>query len=1053
MPDTSPGFAPPAEPTAMPQTSLLHKLVEQQVDRSTYSEAFRCGDEVVSYGGLDELANRIAHRLLADGVRPEDRVAICLRRGPNLIATILGVLKAGACYVPIDPAYPASRISYLARDSRARLVITERELASRVSEVRTVRCIDDLDLATAPAHRPDVRVDPRCLAYIIYTSGSTGRPKGVAIEHRSAAALLRWARDAFPWPQLDGVLAATSVCFDLSVFEIFAPLAWGGRFVLVPDVLQILRLPPDAKVRLVNTVPSAMSELLGVGGLPADLAIVCLAGEALTSALVERVGRLPHVRRILNLYGPSEDTTYSTCAELESADPGTPSIGAPLPGTRAYVLDEQLRPVPPGAVGELFLAGAGLARAYFGRPAETASRFLPDPFDRTPGGRMYRTGDRVRQRTDRQLAFVGRTDEQVKVRGYRIELGEVAAALQAVPGIRQAAATVVTGPGGDTRLVGYVVGDAVVDRAAVVAHLRTRIPGHLIPAHIVGLATLPTTPNGKVDRAALPPPQWSTGTRAVGTSTPSGEDEVHATSSAVWQELLGVWPGRTDDFFALGGDSLSATRAISRLRSRLHADLAVGALFEHPTFDSFTAHVRAAPRRPARPASITRAVAGPLSFGQQRLWFLDQLTPEGTAYLITAVVEVRSMGTAAQLEAALGDVVARHEAFRTSFHWRGDAPMRQAHPRATVPVTRVAVAATVDLQEQLRHVAADTAATPMDLETAPLLRCRIVVVAGRPVALVFTTHHIVFDAWSLNVFVRELGSCYERRIQGSPLAPTGSYATVDAGTRQREWLASAAGRAALDAMVASLRTAPHFLALPTDRPRPVDRGHSGAFLLSALPASAANAASAIARRHGATLYMVGLAAFAALLGTWSGQGQMVIGTAFAGRTDLATEEHIGCFVNTVALCIDARPDLGFGVLLAQVRETALFGLAHQDVPFEKVVERLQLPRTTGHQPLVQVAFGVQNTAPATYEGATVGLRAWEVQSQDARLDLTLWLEQKDSQVEALWTYSTELFGPATVARLHHRFGHLLAAAVEDEHRPITELVADSDQTYRDKERR
>lgn len=490
----------------------LHRMVAAQAARTPEAEAVRHTDRTWSYRDLDEAANRLARVLLARGVSREDRVGVCLPRTPELVVALLAVLKAGACYVPLDPAYPPARVAFMAADSGARLVLTRADLADRFPDLAVP--IDRLDLP-GDGTDPAVPTTPTDLAYVIYTSGSTGRPKGVAIEHRSASVLMHWIRQTFDDTELGGLLAATSVCFDLSVFEIFGPLCWGGRVLLVDDVLALAapgvdRLP----VTLVNTVPSAMGELLTADALPASVRTVCLAGEPLTAALAARVWSRPHVRRLCNLYGPSEDTTYSTWAEVPP-DSGDPPIGRPLPQTRAYVLDPEGRPVPPGDPGELHLAGAGVARGYLDRPEETRARFLPDPF--RPGERMYRTGDRVRLRPDGQLAYLGRLDEQVKLRGYRIELGEVSARLAALPGVREATAAVRKGPSGDPLLVGYLVGER---RDDVRARLAGVLPAPLVPATVVWLDRLPTLPNGKVDRSALPsPPSAATPGPAPGRST------------------------------------------------------------------------------------------------------------------------------------------------------------------------------------------------------------------------------------------------------------------------------------------------------------------------------------------------------------------------------------------------------------------------------------------------------------------------------------------------------------------------------------------------------
>jgi amino acid adenylation domain-containing protein len=983
--------------------ALVHSLLTRQAALTPDAVAFHSGKTALSYGELDARSNRLAHSLLAAGVRVEDRVGIFLNRGPDLIVSLLAVLKAGGCYVPLDPAYPPERVGFMVADSAARLIITADSVRAELPATSaTVLRPTATDLAAFPTHAPAVEMTPGNLAYLIYTSGSTGRPKGTAIEHRSTVALLRWVREAFTDEELSGVLAATSVCFDLSVFEIFGPLAWGGRFILVPDVLALATLDTAAGVRLVNTVPSAMSELLAAEAIPDGVRTVCLAGEPLTAALADRVWRLPSVRRLLNLYGPSEDTTYSTWAEVPAGS-GPPPIGRPLPGTTAYVLDEARTPVPPGDSGELYLAGVGLARGYLNRPEETTARFLPDPFD--PGARMYRTGDHVRLRPDGQLEFLGRLDDQVKIRGYRIELGEVRAALSECDGVRDAAVRVVPGPSGDPRLVGYVTG---ADPASVLARLRRGLPGYLVPSRLVHMERLPTTPNGKVDHSALPAPRWD-----EGGAKPEDADEATAAVVRVWRDVLGTLDSGLS-FFAQGGDSLQATRVVTRLRAELGIRLPLTAVFEQPTIPELADAVRRA--APARPPARTTVGSRrhPLTSAQRRLWFLRQLRPDDDSYLGTFHLRFDRPIDVPALTAALGDVVAQHDALRTSFHLDSDTPVQEIHPE--VPV-RLGDPRTIDLTE------------------APLARFEL---AEDGCTVVARIEHIVFDGWSFGVLVRDLGRCYQDRLAGRrpesrELTPAPEFAA-----RQREWLGSAEGEAALTELATRLTGAPPLLALPTDFPRLATANTAGGHLVTTMDGAAIRE---FARHNEVSPYMVGLAGFAATLATWSTQDDLVIGSAFSGRTSADEEEAIGCFVNTVPLRLRVTPDLSFRALLARVRAEAVFAAGHQDVPFERVVDRLRVPRTLAGNPLVQVAFGVQNAGRPAYRGDQVAIEGTEIEPDHARLDLTLWLEDR-AELTALWTYRTDLFRPDTIADLQRRYAALLRRALTEPDRSIAEITGD-----------
>ncbi|MFI5836251.1 amino acid adenylation domain-containing protein [Micromonospora sp. NPDC051300] len=1032
----------------------LHLMVVAQAARTPDAEAVRHGDTALSYRDLDRAANRLARVLLARGVGRGDRVGVCLPRTPELVVALLAVLRAGAAYVPLDPAYPAARVAFMTADSGARLVLTTADLAGRFPGPTVLT--DRLD-PTGDGTDPAVPVTPDDLAYVIYTSGSTGRPKGVAIEHRSAAVLLHWVRQTFDDTELGGMLAATSVCFDLSVFEIFGPLAWGGRVLLVDDVLALAapgahRLP----VTLVNTVPAAMGELLTAGALPPTVRTVCLAGEPLTAALAARVWARPQVRRLCNLYGPSEDTTYSTWAEVPP-DGGDPPIGRPLPGTRAYVLDPDGRPVPPGEAGELYLAGAGLARGYLDRPAETEARFRPDPF--RPGERMYRTGDRVRLRPDGQLAYLGRLDDQVKLRGYRIELGEVAARLAALPGVREATAAVRPGPSGDPLLVGYLVGER---RDDVRARLAEALPAPLVPAAVVWLDRLPTLPNGKVDRAALPAPDLGS------TASPGAFDGTAALVAAVWRDLLGVAAGGPDDdFLALGGDSLLAVRCATRLADVTGRRVDPGDLFAHPTVAALAAHLDAlapagdepADRRDPEPPAATTAPGsaaagspagdGPaaLSAAQRRFWFLHRLDPADTSYLLAFAVRFAAPLETARLTRALHRVVDRHPALRTVFPAGPDGPAQVVRPDARPDLVVAPADPGVRLDARLDRLAAEATGVPMDLAVGPLLRAYLLPDhAGRAEALLLVVHHAVADDWSFGVLVRDLAESYDD--PDAPAEPVPGPAVLAAA--QHAWLAGPAGRRATDELLDELRDAPTLLEVrkgPLLTPA-VEQGPSvnnparrGAALRTTVDARTAAAVRELARTRRASLHMVGLAAFAALLGAETGRDDLLVGVAFAGRTSVAAERGIGCHVNTLPLRLRPAPDRSFADLLAEARRATLFAAARQDVPFDRLVERLRPDRRPDRNPLVQVAFGVQNAPPARHRSVAGGeFTGVELTPDAARLDLTLWLDDRRAGLEALWTYRTDLFDHDTVAAWHRRLTALLRTAAEDPRRSLADCA-------------
>ncbi len=583
--------------TAAPRhgDACLHDFFEAQAARTPDAVALVCGEDSLTYRELECRANQLARYLRSQGVRPEVLVGVCLERSADLVISLLAILKAGGAYVPLDAAYPHQRLAFILADSQARMVITSSNLADRIGQWNgQVLCLDRAGDALRTDHaddRSDRRACPSNLAYIIYTSGSTGQPKGVAIEHRSAVALMHWARATYSDEELGGVLAATSVCFDLSIFELFAPLSWGGRVVLVDNALALADLAPEARVRLVNTVPSAMGELIRLGGLPGSVRTVNLAGEPLSTTLVDAIYSQGNVERVMDLYGPSEDTTYSTATLRRAGEPAT--IGKPIRNTRAYILGEDLQPVPVGAIGELHVAGAGLARGYLHKADMTAERFLPDPFSREAGARMYRTGDLGRFRPDGNIEFLGRVDHQVKIRGFRIELGEIEAAMVAHPAVREAVAAV-TSQADDMRIVGYYVADdgQPVDERHLREYLAGRLPAYMVPTGFVELPSLPLTPNGKIDRKALP--AWKAEASSDDAQT-GPRDDLERKIAECWQDLLQVEAiGVDDNFFELGGHSLLATQVVSRLRQTFDMALSLRSLFDAPTVAGLARVIREA---------------------------------------------------------------------------------------------------------------------------------------------------------------------------------------------------------------------------------------------------------------------------------------------------------------------------------------------------------------------------------------------------------------------------------------------------------------------------
>ncbi len=889
---------------------------------------------------------------------------------------------------------------------------------------------------------PESGVLPENLSHVIFTSGSTGRPKGVMIRHSAVVLLLRWLRENVSDEERAGVLGSTSVSFDVSVAEIFGALCWGGRLVLVENALELPSVA-DQEIRLATMVPTAAAELLRAGGIPASVRGFNLAGEALPADLARGLYALSTVETVRNLFGPTEDTTYSTCSRVE---PGAEQvlIGRALAGSRAYVLDAGLEPAPVGVPGELYLAGEGLARGYASRPELTAERFLPDPFG-PAGSRLYRTGDRARWRARGELEYLGRADHQVKVRGFRIEPGEVEAALRAHPAVREAVVVAREDAPGGKRLVAYVVADGAEAPAAELrARLRSSLPDYMVPSAFVVLEALPLTPSGKLDRGALPAPEAEPGDAYVPPRTPTEE-----ALAAVWAEVLGVERvGAADDFFALGGHSLLATRLVARVRDALGTEPAVRAVFEAPTvaelaarLDAARAGGEAADAPPIVPVPRDRPL--PLSFAQQRLWLVDRMEPGSAAYVMSAALRLRGRLDPEALERAFGETVRRHEALRTVFAERGGEPVQVVRDPAPValPVTDLRHLPAGERERAAADAAARGAQRPFDLAAGPLLRAELLRLDAEEWALRVDVHHAVADGWSVGVLVGELSEAYSAAVEGRATSlPDLPVQYADYAVWQRGWLRGGALERETAYWRERLAGAPPLLDLPTDRPRPPTQGTDGGSRAFAVPPAAADALRALARREGATPFMALAAAWQLLLSRWSGQEDVLVGTPVAGRRRRELEPLVGFFVNTLVLRTDLGGDPGFRALLGRVREATLGALAHQEVPFEKLVEELAPERSLSHTPFFQAVIALGEGGRALPRLAGLEAEPLDTGPGAAKFDLTLELaDEGPGGFRGALTYRAELWDGPTVERMLGHLGALLAGAAADPERPVSAL--------------
>ncbi|WP_394427654.1 non-ribosomal peptide synthase/polyketide synthase [Streptomyces sp. SGAir0957] len=1015
--------------------------------------------EELDYAGLDARANRLARHLIGRGVGPEDRVMLLLDRSPDLVVALLAVLKSGAAYVPVDPDQPAERIAHLYADAAPAAVLTgTAHAASLPASVAAPIVVDDPAVRSAvAAHAPEpITQDERTSplrpahpAYVIYTSGSTGTPKGVVVPHSGAVNLL-----AFRWPGLTAesrLLQFASIGFDVATWEIMTAFAAGARLVVAPAA----RLLPGAgledlvarhAVTHLQLPPTVLGMVTDDHRL-ASVRTLLVAGEALGQSLVDRWGA---DRWFGNAYGPTEISVIAA-ADGPLRPGAAPTIGRALPGVRLYVLDARLRPVPDGVDGDLYVAGAGVARGYVGLPGLSAERFVADPYG-AAGTRMYRTGDTVRRTSDGRLLYVGRTDDQVKIRGFRIEPGEIETRLTEHEGVAHAAVVArddVPGALGDKRLVAYVVPKEPGDpRAAGLStvlrdHLAARLPAHLVPSAFVALERLPLSVNGKLDRAALPVPDPAAD---AGAGRPAGTYEELI--CAAMAQVLGVpRVGADDDFFALGGHSLLAVRLVGRVRAVLDVEIPVHAVFEDPTATRLAARMGEWTGARARPAVVAgvRPERLPLSYAQRRLWFVDRLEGASALYNIPLVVRLSGRIDVAALRAALGDVVARHEALRTRFPQVEGEPYQEIVPvdEARVECAVVPVAAG-ELEGRIEEFSGHV----FDLASELPLRATLLTPGEDSSVLVLVVHHIAGDGWSLAPLWGDLSAAYiARRAGHAPAWAPLPVQYADYALWQRDLLGDAADPESLLAEEvthwrAALEGVPAELSLPTDRPRPSVETHRGAAVPVRVPADLHARLARLARSEGVTMFMVWQAAMAALLSRLGAGEDIPLGSPVAGRTDDSLGDLVGCFVNTLILRTDVSGDPAFTDLLGRVRRDTLSALHRQEVPFERLVEELAPPRSMGRHPFFQTVLEVQSTpllVPAL-DGAAVEVLPHTV--RDAKFDLDLQVaedfdtEGRPAGMEGQLVYAADLFDHSTAEALTARLVRVLDAVADAPERPV-----------------
>ncbi|MEO8490631.1 amino acid adenylation domain-containing protein [Pseudomonas sp.] len=1010
-----------------PLGTTLHGRVEAQAALTPSAIAAVYHGRQLTYAELNAQANLLAHHLLALGVKPDDRVAIVARRGLDTLAGLLAILKAGACYVPVDPSHPAERLNYLLTDSAPVAVLTQQVLHDRLPALEVpVIHLDRYTWQHHSASNPKVAVTPSNLAYVIYTSGSTGLPKGVMVEHHTVANLVDWHCNAFDLRAGRHTASVAGFGFDAMAWEVWPALCVGAT----------LHLPPasDGAEDIDALLAWWCAQPLDVCFLPTPVAEYAFSQQiehpTLRTLLIggDRLRQFSRAQRfeLINNYGPTEATVVATSGKVEVGQPL--HIGKPVANATVYLLDEAQQPVPLGVAGELYVGGKGVARGYLNRPELTAERFLQDPFN---GGRMYRTGDLARWLPNGTLEYLGRNDDQVKVRGVRIELGEIETQLNALPGIQETVVLV-----REDRLVAYFTENPQLDPLAVGdirAHLVAHLPDYMVPVAYVKLDALPLTANGKLDRKALPAPDRA----AVFTreyQAPQGE--IESVLAQIWGDVLQVERvGRQDHFFELGGHSLLAMRMVSQVRQRLGVELSLGDLFANAELAA-VADVLAQAGRSTLPNILpaNRDEPIPLSFAQQRLWFLALMEGANTAYNIPIGLRLRGQLHVDALQRALARIVARHETLRSRFAQQGDEAQVLIMPAEDMlPLQVQDLRRHPQPQQALDALIHGEASAPFDLERGPLLRGRLVVMADDHHVLLLTLHHIVSDGWSMGVLTRELMALYRAFSHGQPdPLPALPIQYGDFAVWQRLWLSGEVLQRQSSFWQQALAGAPALLTLPTDRPRPAQQDYAGSSVEVRLDERLTAGLKALSQRHGTTLYMTLMTAWASLLARLSGQQDLVIGSPVANRTRGEVEGLIGLFVNTLAVRIDTSGELSTEALLARVKALTLAAQAHQDLPFEQVVEITRPVRSLAHSPVFQTLLTWQDSSAPTLALGDLALEGIVENSHFAKFDLSLDLGEVQGSILGALEYAVALFDESTVQRYVGYFVRVLQAMVEND---------------------
>ena len=1051
--------------THSPQKKLVHELFEEQALRSSEAVAARFEEDELTYGELNRRANQVAHYLRKLGVGPEERVGVCVERSLEMVIGLLGVLKAGGVYVPLDPGYPAERLQYMVEDSRPLVVLTQAHLRELFSAVSGQVEVVEMDAGAAAWSAEEesnlgtgqIGLSGENAAYVIYTSGSTGRPKGVIVEHTGLVNTLVHAQKLIEVNGDDVIAALSSGAFDISILEMMTAWLGGGQTLIIhrPAVLDMEQLLRSLQsVTVLHTVPALMGQIVeawrngGKQGSPSGLHKVLTGGDSVPVSVLKQLKEVVPAADVRVLYGPTEAAMICTNTDdLRRSPEGIAGgIGQAIANMQVYVLSGEGEPVPVGVLGELYLGGIGVARGYANRPELTAEKFVPDPHSGAAGERLYRTGDLVRWRKNGTLQFAGRSDNQIKLRGYRIELAEIERVILESGAAQQAVVIMRGDDSEEKRLVAYVVPakDASIETEKLADSLRHRLPAYMIPSNFVEMSELPVTANGKIDRNALPEPK-------------SGDENSYAAPQTAHEEILcGIVAevlevprvGLDDNFFDLGGHSLLATLVISRVRGVFGVELPLQSLFESPTVRSMAERLKeelAAAGQSAPVAGIQRVERDggplPLSYAQQRLWFIDQMEPGSALYNIPLAGKVSGVLDKNALQKSFNEIVRRHEVLRARFAVSEGIPVVEivADQQLTIEEIDLRGLSESERRAEAMGLAEAETAIGFDLVRGPLIRMKLLQMGEEDHVLLMTIHHIVSDGLSFKNFFAELGSLYEAYIKGaeSPLEEL-EIQYSDFAAWQRQWLQ---GKTLDDQLaywtkhLAGLQV----LDLPTDYPRPAMPHHRGANIRFEMSAELTAKLKELSSRQEATLFMVMLAAFDALLFRYSGQEDIAVGSPIANRNRKEIENLIGFFVNTLVLRADVTHKPSFVELLHRVKKATLDAYANQDLPFEKLVEAISPERDISRTPLFQVVFAMQSAPLAEVPLGGLKLQLFNVNSNTAKFDLTLGVVEDGGTFKASLEYNTDLFEPDTAQRMVDHYVTLLAAIVSEPDRPIVHL--------------